>query len=203
MKRLDRRRFVLSVTALLFGGGAENEAIADAAANRAFGALPRPGTSLWLRRADGEEIMTIFRTDSGYDQAQILALSWFMRDLADANHAVWMEPRLFDLLAGVQAGLSAAKGSHVPLIVTSGYRTAAHNAQIESAARNSMHLYGYAADIEAPGFSPRAIALAASFIGRGGIGLYDHFTHLDVWRTRTWFGPRPHLGQPGSPIPKA
>lgn len=202
MRTLDRRRLLLGATALLMTGSVEDEAIADAVMDRAFYAFPTQGTSLWLRRSSGEEITTTFRTASGYDHAQVLALSWFMRDLADGDHAVWMEPRLFDLLAGVQAGLSAAKGARVPLIVTSGYRTVAHNARIESAARNSMHLYGYAADLEAPGFSPRAIALAASFIGRGGIGLYDNFTHLDVWRARTWFGPGAHLGRPGSPTPK-
>ena len=202
MRHLDRRRLMLGATALFVSGSIEDEAVADAVMDRAFYAFPSQGTNLWLRRSNGEEITTTFRTGSGYDQAQILALSWFMRDLADSDHAVWMEPRLFDLLAGVQAGLSAARGAHVPLIVTSGYRTVAHNARIETAARNSMHLYGYAADIEAPGFSPRAIALAASFIGSGGIGLYDSFTHLDVWRARTWFGPSAHLGLPGSPTPK-
>lgn len=144
--------------------------------------------TLWLRRHDGAEIRTRYRTSDGYDPKAVLALSWFMRDLADADHAVWMEPRLLDLLAGVQSGLSTAKGSPVPLIVTSGYRTVAHNARVETAARNSMHLYGYAADLQVPGFTPNGVALAASFFDRGGIGLYDSFTHLDVWRVRSWKG---------------
>ena len=149
--------------------------------------------------------MVCFRNQASYDRAAIMQLSWFMRDVGDHGHAVWMEPRLFDLLAGVQHGMSAVAGAPVPLVVTSGYRTPAHNARIETAARNSMHLYGYAADLVAPGYDPRAVALAASFYAQGGIGLYDRFTHLDVWKVRVWNGParRPaRLPTPGATVGK-
>jgi hypothetical protein len=33
-----------------------------------------------------------------------------MRDIRDAGRAVWMQPSLFDLLAGVQASMSAVHG---------------------------------------------------------------------------------------------
>lgn len=182
------RRVLLTGAVSAIASTRVDRALADALAG-ILGASHAVGTDvLWLRRHDGAEISTRYRTPDGYDSHAVLALSWFMRDLADADHAVWMEPRLFDLMAGVQSGLSAARGAPVPLIVTSGYRTIAHNARIETAARNSMHLYGYAADLQAPGFSPRGIALAASFFDRGGIGLYDSFTHLDVWRVRNWTG---------------
>jgi uncharacterized protein YcbK (DUF882 family) len=154
--------------------------------------------SLWLRRTNGAEINVKYRRDDDYDRAQILMLSWFMRDIADQDKAVWIEPRLFDLLAGVQTAMSQVHGAPLPLLVTSGYRTPAHNSHIESAARNSMHLYGYAADLRVPGYEPRALALAASFYAKGGIGLYDTFTHLDVWKVRFWSGPSskniPHAG---------
>lgn len=189
--RPSRRGLLTGASALLATGcGAAGEALADAQAAGAFGTLPDGRSSLWLRRPDGSEIVSPFRTPGGYNKLQMLALSWFLRDKVDHDHAVWMEPRLFDLLAGVQTGLSAAMGRRVPLVVTSGYRTAAHNAAIETAARNSMHLYGFATDLKAPGFNPRAIGLAASFFRGGGIGLYDDFTHLDVWKVRTWTGPR-------------
>ena len=143
---------------------------------------------LWLRGANNQEIAVRFRDDDGYRRDDILRLSWFFRDRADAVHAVWIEPRLFDLIAGVQAAMSSVHGAPVPLLLLSGYRTPVHNARIETAARNSMHLYGYAADLTAPGYDPRAIALAASFYAQGGIGLYDHFTRLDVWKVRVWNG---------------
>lgn len=159
-----------------------SEALRDAPAGR---------DRLWLMRPDGSEVLSRFRTAEGYDRPQILLLSWFMRNIRDDDRAVWMEPRLFDLLAGVQASMSAVHGSALPLVVTSGYRTPRHNAILENAARTSMHLYGYAADVQVRGYPPRAVALAASFFSEGGIGLYDTFTHLDVWQRRRWSsGPR-------------
>ncbi|MBE7218697.1 MAG: YcbK family protein [Caulobacteraceae bacterium] len=209
---LSRRTLLAGAGTLLAGASAQDHAFAKAfgAANAkifadtrsfgglrpsgqaAFGAHPVGPRSLWLQRTDGQEIMVRFRDETSYDRAAIMQLSWFMRDLADHGHAVWMEPRLFDLLAGVQHGMSTVAGAPVPLVVTSGYRTPAHNARIETAARNSMHLYGYAADLYAPGYSPRALALAASFFAGGGIGLYDNFTHLDVWKVRAWLGAPAH-----------
>lgn len=201
--RLARRDVLVGTAALLFGAAAEDHAFASEFAGAlrpgdgesAFRAHPVGSKSLWLQRDDGEEIMVRYRDDAHYDRAAIIQLSWFMRDVVDGNRAVWMEPRLFDLLAGVQAGISKVAGAPVCLQVTSGYRTPAHNARLETAARNSMHLYGYAADLKMPGFSPRAIALAASFFAGGGIGLYDGFTHLDVWKVRMWMGP-PHQSGP-------
>jgi uncharacterized protein YcbK (DUF882 family) len=104
-------------------------------------------------------------------------------------------------LAKVQSSISAVHGAALPLTVTSGYRTPAHNLKIEGAARNSMHLYGYAADIQVAGYPPRVTALAASFFAEGGIGIYDDFTHLDVWKVRLWVGDRYRAIKPGAPAP--
>jgi uncharacterized protein YcbK (DUF882 family) len=211
---LDRRSMLAGTAALLVGGSAEARGFAvdfagalrpsDSAA--AFRQRPVGPQNLWLRRKDGEEIMTRFRSDAAYDRAAVMQLSWFLRDMTDGDRAVWMSPRLLDLLAGVQSGLSRVADKPVPLVITSGYRTPEHNAKIETAARNSMHLYGYAADLVAPGYEPRVVALAASFFAGGGIGLYDDFTHLDVWKVRTWNGPPAHHNGPNpspSPVPGA
>ncbi|MCX8253869.1 hypothetical protein RHAL1_00199 [Beijerinckiaceae bacterium RH AL1] len=211
---LDRRSMLAGTAALLVGGSAEARGFAvdfagalrpsDSAA--AFRQRPVGPQNLWLRRKDGEEIMTRFRSDAAYDRAAVMQLSWFLRDMTDGDRAVWMSPRLLDLLAGVQSGLSRVADKPVPLVITSGYRTPEHNAKIETAARNSMHLYGYAADLVAPGYEPRVVALAASFFAGGGIGLYDDFTHLDVWKVRTWNGPPAHHNSPNaspSPVPGA
>lgn len=182
-----RTRPPLTRRALLGGVGlAAGLDRAVAAAVEPLRTTPAGRDRLWLVRPDGSEVLSRFRDADGYDRTQILLLSWFMRDIRDDDRAVWMEPRLFDLLAGVQASMSAVHGAALPLTVTSGYRTPGHNASLENAARTSMHLYGYAADVQMRGYPPRAVALAASFFSEGGIGLYDSFTHLDVWRRRTW-----------------
>ncbi len=197
---VDRRAILGGLTAAVLAGDGDRAYALDVAA---FSRHPIGRESLWLRRPDGDEIMTRFRDDSGYRRDEVLKLSWFLRDRADADHAVWIEPRLLDLVAGVQAAMSAVHGAPVPLVLLSGYRTPQHNARIETAARNSMHLYGYAADLMAPGYNPRAVALAASFYAQGGIGLYDRFTHLDVWKVRVWSGQPAHEPGRGMPTPGA
>lgn len=189
MTRQTRRSACAGLAAALLAGAGPCERAYAAEVARAAEVGPRVGRDrLWLKRGTGAEVEARFRDGSGFDAAQVLLLSWFMRDVVDGDRAVWIEPRLFDLVAAVQASMSEVHGAALPLVLMSGYRTPAHNAVLEGAARNSMHLYGYAADLRAPGYSPRAIGLAASFFARGGIGLYDGFTHLDVWKVRSWVG---------------
>lgn len=75
----------------------------------------------------------------------------------------------------------------VPIVILSGYRTAAYNMTLEGAASKSQHIEGRALDIWHPAMEPREIWLvlhAASRDGRlpllGGLGLYRSFLHLDV-----------------------
>ena len=74
----------------------------------------------------------------------------------DAQTEVWpkyvaLNPRLLDKLELVVAEVAKMRGvpsdSMVALDVHSGFRTPAHNAQVQRAARDSRHQYGDAADI--------------------------------------------------------
>ncbi|WP_082773056.1 DUF882 domain-containing protein [Methylobacterium sp. CCH5-D2] len=177
---------------------------AYAAALAGAAALPPP-VRLWLRReGTQEEVSAIVRTPDSYNARDLLLLSWLLRDVGDASSAVWIDPRLFDLLASVQGAMSAVHGAVVPLIVTSGYRTPKHNAGLEGAARGSLHLAGRAVDLKATGYAPDAVAVAGALCGRGGVGIYPNFCHLDIGNTRVWAGGRkaPSSGQPvpGTPI---
>ncbi|MDP4025781.1 DUF882 domain-containing protein [Methylobacterium sp. NEAU 140] len=177
-----------------------------AALAAAAAALPPP-VRLWLRReGTGEEVSAIVRTPDGYNARDLLMLSWLLRDVRDASAAVWIDPRLFELLASVQVAMSAVHGAVVPLIVTSGYRTPGHNAGIEGAARGSLHLAGRAVDLKAVGYAPDAVAVAGALCGRGGVGIYPSFCHLDIGQARVWAGGRKArpAGQPvpGTPITK-
>src|SRR3972149_10415259 len=66
------------------------------------------------------------------------------------------------------------------LWVNSGFRSIAHNAQLDAAATNSMHLYGVAADISVRGLAPVKVAQAAASCGFGGIKAYVSHTHVDM-----------------------
>jgi zinc D-Ala-D-Ala carboxypeptidase len=64
----------------------------------------------------------------------------------------------------------------VPLIIRSGYRCPEHNAAI-GGARQSQHLYGRAADLDA-GIATFGQARSAGFTGIGTFGRWA--THVDV-----------------------
>ena len=78
-----------------------------------------------------------------------------------------------------------------PVTITSGFRTASHNAKTKDASEHSQHLYGLAADIQVAGVSPSDVADYAEKLlpGTGGIGRYKTFTHVDVRATKSrWNG---------------
>ena len=68
-----------------------------------------------------------------------------------------------------------------PVIINSGNRCPAYNAQIGGSPK-SQHQYSRAADIVVKGHSPAEVQeLLESFMkGWGGIGSYETFTHVDT-----------------------
>ena len=70
-----------------------------------------------------------------------------------------------------------------PLVVTSGFRCAAHNEAV-GGAPNSYHLSGEAADVFVHPELGRVIMGEADLFG--GIGVGDNFLHLDVGPRRYW-----------------
>lgn len=148
--------------------------------------------TVWVRRdgASPNEMLIRFRKPDTreLDHDGVLALSWFWRDIRDHGQGVWIEPRLFDVLSWMQVACSTIAGADKPIQLVSGYRTPERNRRIEGAARRSMHIFGKAADITVPGFTPLQVGQVAAAAGAGGIGLYSGFTHVDVGRVRAWQG---------------
>ena len=70
-----------------------------------------------------------------------------------------------------------------PITITSGYRTAAHNAAV-GGAKSSQHLLGRAADIQVAGVSVEDVAAYAESLlpGWGGVGRYP----VKAGRTKGW-----------------
>lgn len=74
------------------------------------------------------------------------------------------------------------------VVITSGYRSPAHNRKVRGA-RNSMHMHCAAADIHVPGVSKWDVArFVRAMPGRGGVGTYCHtdIVHVDVGPERDW-----------------
>ncbi|WP_081773887.1 D-Ala-D-Ala carboxypeptidase family metallohydrolase [Ahrensia sp. 13_GOM-1096m] len=75
-----------------------------------------------------------------------------------------------------------------PAVVTSGYRSPSRN-QRASGAKNSLHMYCAAADIQVEGVDKWALAkYLRSMPGRGGVGTYCHTksVHIDIGPNRDW-----------------
>lgn len=78
-----------------------------------------------------------------------------------------------------------------PMIITSGYRTTAHNLKVGGVS-NSQHVFGNAADVYIPGVP--VLDLYNYFceiaVNSCGIGIYDTFVHFDVRITKSRFDSR-------------
>ena len=111
--------------------------------------------------------------------------------------AEWIEPRLRPLCDVLEAIRTAVGG---PLVLLSGYRTAAYNRRI-GGARRSQHVEGRAADLRPPpGWT--ATRLHGFILGLyhggelellGGLGRYPRFVHVDTRptdRLAQWTGSR-------------
>ena len=144
--------------------------------------------SLWLKRPQtGEDYRVDYWSDGLILTDGYKVLCYLLRD-ATEHSAVTMDVNLLNLLYGIQQWDMLLTRKAMPLLVNSGFRTREHNAHIEGAAYNSMHLYGKAADIRVGTRTPDEVARMAHFFGFGGVGLYQTFTHVDTGRKRFWTG---------------
>jgi zinc D-Ala-D-Ala carboxypeptidase len=68
-----------------------------------------------------------------------------------------------------------------PIIITSAYRSPAHNARVGGAPR-SRHLQGIAFDVRMDNHDPEAFIAQARAVGFHGIGTYprQNFVHIDA-----------------------
>ena len=79
-----------------------------------------------------------------------------------------------------------------PLIVTSGYRSPAHNKRV-GGAKKSRHMQGDAFDIRMENHDPHEFENAARAVGFTGFGFYPKsgFMHIDMGPVRSWGTPWP------------
>ncbi|MFZ6048505.1 YcbK family protein [Pseudomonas sp. CR3202] len=143
---------------------------------------------LRLERPAAGEIATFcyFRKGKGWDLTGYRKGCHILRDV-QYKSTVKINVRLLDLLFLIQAWLRINK-LPTRILINSGYRTPQHNATLEGAARNSLHMRGMAADIRIPGVSVERLGKLVRGIGAGGVGFYPSkgFIHVDVGRVRTW-----------------
>jgi uncharacterized protein YcbK (DUF882 family) len=102
----------------------------------------------------------------------------------DGSDVIFISPELVEVLQKIRSHFNK------PVNINSAYRTPTHNKK-EGGATYSQHLYGTAVDIRITGVSPKEVAEYTEKLlsGRGGIGIYSNFTHIDVRETKSrWNG---------------
>ena len=98
----------------------------------------------------------------------------------DGSDQVKIDSGLVELLEQIRAAAGGA------VVIHSGYRTPAYNRKV-GGARYSQHVQGTAADIAVRGASPLLVGQIAEHYlqSRGGIGVYQTFTHVDTRSVRS------------------
>ena len=113
------------------------------------------------------------------DGSRRLAPSFTVREFRcrDGSDVVMIDESLVVLLQCIREHFGK------PITITSGYRTAAHNAAV-GGAKSSQHLLGRAADIQVQGVSVEDVAAYAESLmpGWGGVGRYP----VKAGRAKGW-----------------
>ena len=103
---------------------------------------------------------------------------------ADGSDPIFISPELVSVLQNIRTHFGK------PVTITSAYRTPTHNKKV-GGVNDSMHLYGAAADIKIKDITPHQVAQYAEKLltGKGGIGVYNSFVHIDIRPTKArWNG---------------
>ncbi|HAT71769.1 MAG TPA: hypothetical protein DCS63_03030 [Elusimicrobia bacterium] len=141
-----------------------------------------------IRSDNGQKLTARYRlADGTYDGEALARLDHHMR-CSLTGRETRMSVKLIELLDAVEDKFGK-KG----LTLLSGYRTPKNNGQTSGAARHSLHMLGWAADIKIPGYSSAKIKKYGQKLWAGGVGYYPYkgFTHLDVGKARYWAVGRP------------
>ena len=113
--------------------------------------------------------MTIKQYSLAKDGSHRLAPSFAVRELRcrDGSDTIMVDQALPVLLQAIREHFGK------PVVITSGYRTAAHNAKV-GGSKSSQHLLGRAADIQVQGVAVEAVAAYAEVLmpDWGGVGRY-------------------------------
>ena len=101
----------------------------------------------------------------------------------DGSDQILIDGDLVDLLEKIRAAVGGK-----PVHINSAYRTPEYNASPNvGGAKTSQHLYGRAADIRIEDVPPLLVGQIAEYYldRRGGIGVYETFTHVDTRSIRS------------------
>jgi len=178
------QRTALGRRAFLFGASAALGGLSAAPASAFLQQTPEseavePRSLLMINQRTDEVFNEFYFDGHGYLPESLERFAHFARDLRTGEFGE-MDPRLLDLASDLQrlAGVSE------PLILTHGFRSSSR--RVRGSAANSHHTHGQALDITHLSLGARALHQRAAALGRGGLGRYPTFVHIDTGETRRW-----------------
>lgn len=130
--------------------------------------------------------MTIKAYSKAKDGNKKLSANFKVREFActDGSDPIFIDSELVNVLQKIRTHFGKS------VTITSAYRTPSRNKAV-GGETYSQHLYGRAADVKVKGVSPAKVAAYAETLlkNRGGIGVYNSFTHVDVRNVKArWKG---------------
>ena len=130
--------------------------------------------------------MTIKAYSKAKDGNKKLSTNFRVKEFActDGSDPIFIDSELVNVLQKIRVHFGKS------VTITSAYRTPTKNKAV-GGETYSQHLYGKAADIKVKGVTPQKVAAYAEKLlpGKGGIGTYSTFTHVDVRSTKArWKG---------------
>ena len=138
-----------------------------------------------------ESITVTYMVKGRYVPSAMKKINYLMRDWR-RKEAVTIDPKTIDLMWELHADL----GSHAPIHIICGYRSAKTNAFLKRVGRNvakkSQHMVGKAIDLYFPDVATKKIRNSALVRKIGGVGYYRSsggptgFVHIDSGNVRHW-----------------
>ena len=130
--------------------------------------------------------MTIIAYSKAKDGNKKLSTNFKVKEFActDGSDPIFIDSDLVTVLQNIRTHFGKS------VTITSAYRTPGRNKAV-GGETYSQHLYGRAADIKVKGIAPKTVAAYAEKLlpGKGGIGTYSTFTHVDVRSAKSrWKG---------------
>lgn len=137
----------------------------------------------------GESLNLTYFARGQYDAAAMKQIDTIFRD-RNVNEVGKIDPELIDYLVDIRTRLGLPPSAVFEIL--SGYRSPETNGKLREtngqAAKESLHMHGWAVDFRIKNVNGRAISEIAKTMQRGGVSYYpsSNHVHVDLGNIRTW-----------------
>lgn len=176
---LNRRRFLTGAAATLTALSAAPAQALPFLRRNAEPEISAQRSLFMVHQRTHEVFEEVYFDGETYLQDPLERFAAFARDMRTGETGA-MDPQLMDLAHDLQHLI----GAQEPLILTHGFRSTAR--EVRRGAANSRHHHGQALDLAHPRLRPGDLHRHAAALGRGGLGRYRTFVHIDTGPTRHW-----------------